>query len=593
MDSYGVVNLGSLTWSYTDTLMFANMPSDSAPTTRNGYPNAVCARYPTFVGGYSDLKATDKYIYVNANNASASKKVVVRDSAYTDATVFKTAMSGVYLVYPLGVSTTETTTPYQQVQAADVNGIEEFVTTSIVPIGHYTRYATNFAATMDSLPVNTSDAAKTATNYITNISNNGITVTGNNATANVQISNKVRVRADSTHFTDVESTGMKVYSGSASVPVAQFLASGSRVATDGTHYTAFDANSWTIYGGADSPTIMAQTYPVTSSEATTSMAKLAISNSTRTRELIRLGTTKVSTASVTYESPIIAVNAPDTGNFAVLLSTTRLSDGSTAGGSVGVYPLGRKAFVSSLGTDGAGGGTISLRFAPSADAQIATQSVSILANSGSGYGNKGRMIFYDTNGSTQLSWYGANLAYIYREAGYEGYVAHGKSNSHKYTFEWSTIGSYNYLCFFVDTTEVYRLQQQSYSDERVKKDIEPIRSDYKDAVGAVNITQFRYDFDNKTLKDADGIMFGVIAQDLIEELDDKGISYTDTPLVSDMGEDEESLYSVNYTQFLLARIAHDEDRIQKLEEQNKALEERLSVLEDIMLKNLIRDIDET
>ena len=68
----------------------------------------------------------------------------------------------------------------------------------------------------------------------------------------------------------------------------------------------------------------------------------------------------------------------------------------------------------------------------------------------------------------------------------------------------------------------------------------------------------------------------------------------------DMGEDEESLYSVNYTQFLLARIAHDEDRIQKLEEQNhkleeqnKALEERLSVLEDIMLKNLIRDIDET
>lgn len=443
------------------------------------------------------------------------------------------------------------------------------------------------------------EAAKVATNYITTIGSNGITVTGNNATANVQISNKVRVQADSTHFTDVQSDGMRVYAGSSSVPVARFLASGSRIASDNTHYTEFGSNSVTVYGGTDSPTILLQSYPVTDSQATTSMAKIALFNSGRTRELIGLWTNKITASGNTFESPGIAINAYDTGSAAVLINTGRLSDGSTAGGNLTINGLGTSNAAIDLlpdittvsGTQRAGGmlrvhyGTSMLSLA----ARLRTY----------GQNSSPSLEFYNTSGTLQ-SWYGTNEAYLYRTSDFAGYVAHGKSTAHRYSFEWSTIGSYNFLRFFVDATEAYRLQQQSYSDERVKKDIEPIQSDYKDAVGAVDITQFRYDFKEGPLKNADGILFGVIAQDLIEELDDKGISYTDTPLVSDMGEDDESLYSVNYTQFLLARIAHDEDRIQKLEEQNrklekqnKALEERLSVLEDIMLTNLIRDIDET
>ena len=556
------------------------------------YTPLVCSKY-LGVAASGDRAPMTAYI--------VGGSLVIVNPAFTSLSAAQSilAQQAPTIIYKKKTPTIETITPYQQTQMADANGTEKFVTTNTVPVGHCTTYPTNLRAAIDSLPVDTTDAARTATNYITNIDSGGITVSGNSASAKVQITNKVRVQADSTHFTDVESTGMKVYSGSSSVPVAQFLATGSRVSYDATHYTEFAANSWTICGGTNSPTITASTYPNTATEATTGLAGLTISNSARTKKLIQLFTYKRTYTGSNPESANITLHAYDTGNEVIGLKTTRLEDGSTAGGAIYIQGLGTTNtavdMISSIGnlngTQRAGG---LLRV------HYGTASVSVAAQLRTfGQSSAPSLEFYNTSGTLQ-SWYGANLAYIYREAGYAGYAAHGKSNAHKYTFEWSTIGSYNYLCFFVDTSEVYRLQQQSYSDERVKKDIEPIRSDYKDAVGAVDITQFRYDFDNETLKDADGIMFGIIAQDLIEELDDKGISYTDTPLVSDMGEGDESLYSVNYTQFLLARIAHDEDRIQKLEEQNhkleeqnKALEERLSVLEDIMLKNLIRDIDET
>ena len=74
-------------------------------------------------------------------------------------------------------------------------------------------------------------------------------------------------------------------------------------------------------------------------------------------------------------------------------------------------------------------------------------------------------------------------------------------------------------------------------------------------------------------------MFGVIAQDLIKELDDRDIEFEKTPLVADIDNDDESLYSVDYTSFLLARVAADEDRIKELEEKNAELEARLEAIE--------------
>ena len=170
--------------------------------------------------------------------------------------------------------------------------------------------------------------------------------------------------------------------------------------------------------------------------------------------------------------------------------------------------------------------------------------------------------------------YGGGAAYIRASSNFRGYVAHGKTINHRLTFDFDTISGYNYLRFWVDGTEVYRIQQQSYSDRRVKEDIEPINRRYKKAVAAVDLNQFRFDFNDEVRQGGNGIMFGIIAQDLIDKLADNGIDFERTPLVADMDNEEESLYSVDYVQFLLVRLAADEDRIGELEEK---IEERKQV----------------
>ena len=88
-------------------------------------------------------------------SVNSSGEVLVYDENYTTSasvSSFKTAMSGVYLVYELATPTTETAEPFQQVQICDDFGTEEFVSTSIVPVGHNTRYPANLRDKLQHLP---------------------------------------------------------------------------------------------------------------------------------------------------------------------------------------------------------------------------------------------------------------------------------------------------------------------------------------------------------------------------------------------------------------------------------------------------------
>ena len=82
----------------------------------------------------------------------STPEVIFKDTAYSNAASFKTAMSGVYLVYELATPTTETADPYQSLQVCDPNGTEEFVSTGIVPVGHEIRYLENLRAKIEGLP---------------------------------------------------------------------------------------------------------------------------------------------------------------------------------------------------------------------------------------------------------------------------------------------------------------------------------------------------------------------------------------------------------------------------------------------------------
>lgn len=107
---------------------------------------------------------SDEYVKTSAGGIASqedktfqffnSPKFSIRDDSFTDATAFAAHMAGKTLVYELATPTTETAGPYTNPQIVDPDGTEEYVTTGIVPVGHYTKYPTDIVAKVDGLPSN-------------------------------------------------------------------------------------------------------------------------------------------------------------------------------------------------------------------------------------------------------------------------------------------------------------------------------------------------------------------------------------------------------------------------------------------------------
>lgn len=100
----GRVDLGSLSWSYNsqyDFFIAADQVEDYKYTTDI---KGLCGKY-NFVEPADAASAmanvADKSITFYRNTGTLNKRIYVKDTAYTDPTTFKTAMSGVYLYYEL------------------------------------------------------------------------------------------------------------------------------------------------------------------------------------------------------------------------------------------------------------------------------------------------------------------------------------------------------------------------------------------------------------------------------------------------------------------------------------------------------------
>lgn len=145
---YGIVDLGTLTWTYDSTYSrFNTLLNDSITASDPRITPMVCAKYTVISDGRTIGNVPDKSIYHGTN-----KDLSIHDSAYSDAATFKSAMSGVYLVYELATPTTETADPYQQYQICDGKGTEEYVSTSVTPVGHNTFYPVDIVAKVNKLP---------------------------------------------------------------------------------------------------------------------------------------------------------------------------------------------------------------------------------------------------------------------------------------------------------------------------------------------------------------------------------------------------------------------------------------------------------
>ena len=179
---YGIVDLGTLTWTYDSTtyIRFHSTSIQSyikTPSSNNELADwIICAMYDKVKA--SSVASTDMSIGV-ANTGT----IMIKNTSYTNADAFTTAMSGVYLVYELATPTTETATAYQSPQIVDDFGTEEYVDAGAsastptrdvaVPVGHTTKYSQNLRDKLQNLP----EAAGSNGTYVISQNNGSMTLT--------------------------------------------------------------------------------------------------------------------------------------------------------------------------------------------------------------------------------------------------------------------------------------------------------------------------------------------------------------------------------------------------------------------------------
>lgn len=150
-----------------------------------------------------------------------------------------------------------------------------------------------------------------------------------------------------------------------------------------------------------------------------------------------------------------------------------------------------------------------------------------------------------------------------------GYAMCGDATGHTYHCGWN--GSA--LSFQVDTVWVW-----SSSDKHLKKNIKAINQDYIDAVGSVDL--FQYNLNRQGYSDKP-LYFGAMAQDIIKNLKDKGHANENLNMIfrnKATSDDDTLYYGMNYEQFLILRLAGDEQKIDKMQKHIDELEDKFSKL---------------
>jgi len=156
---YYLIDMGVLNWkkSSSGNNYYANLGDGGGLYPKYAIGNAVgmmCARYivvgsrsaSPFYGGDKEMT-----YYYRATAQNPECEIYVHDESYTDVASFKSAMSGVYLVYERETPTTETAEPYTALQICDPNGTEEWVGANM-PVGHETKYYADLKGKIEDIP---------------------------------------------------------------------------------------------------------------------------------------------------------------------------------------------------------------------------------------------------------------------------------------------------------------------------------------------------------------------------------------------------------------------------------------------------------
>ena len=162
------------------------------------------------------------------------------------------------------------------------------------------------------------------------------------------------------------------------------------------------------------------------------------------------------------------------------------------------------------------------------------------------------------------------------EPDYYGSLIFGWDNyadgEHKYGMSWD--GQAMQLHIWVDETSVFTTP----SDIRLKKNVYSISQAYVDAISNVKLVQYNLNMD---ISSKTKLLFGAIAQDIIKQLKQHGIEEPDIKLVTKQkmfANSEEEYYTLDYEQFLILRLAGDEQKIDKMQKRIDELEDKFSRL---------------
>lgn len=240
-----------------------------------------------------------------------------------------------------------------------------------------------------------------------------------------------------------------------------------------------------------------------------------------------------------------------------------------------VYKTQRNNFLQAC--DGSGNVKAYLQMYSNGQAWLSSDGQMVLISKGNSWlKSLGNNVYIQSRDSSDNS----TNAYVYVQA--DGYVQIGSSGNakalingypavringtyHDIFFQWNGAS----LIATVDVTQVW-----STSDRRLKDQIDTISDDYIDAIGSAEIKQFIF---TDKIYDKSIKHFGVIAQDLREALESKGINPEEIAVNNHFDRDGEEYYGIDKEEFLMARIAYDEKKI-------KMLEERIEKLEKLILK---------
>lgn len=153
---YAIIDMGDLSWTYSSGFFYASPVDGKVRYTGNNPQGIICGRY-VYDGecaSISDAQAKIDKSVAQWKNSSGLNRISVKDSAYTDAATFTTAVTGIYLVYELETPTEETADPYTDPMIINDWGTEEFVDSRTIPIpvGHDTFYQANLRAKLEMAP---------------------------------------------------------------------------------------------------------------------------------------------------------------------------------------------------------------------------------------------------------------------------------------------------------------------------------------------------------------------------------------------------------------------------------------------------------